>query len=92
MNKRIIDAFRVHTDLLSSTYQNEVCMAGGAIKAVGTLLFSTVDGSVELNESDVEGLYMVVQALGDHVENLSEDLDSVALSLEKQIAVLEGKS
>lgn len=85
-------ALKSHVGILDSTYQGELCMAGAAIKAVGRLLFASTCDDVELTRADIEGLHMTVEVLGDHIENLSGDIDQVATDLRVQIKLLEGKS
>jgi hypothetical protein len=83
-------ALKRQLEIMASHDQGELCMAGGAVRSLGNIVFTYQADCIEgLTKSDVEGIGVAIEVLGRHIEQMSADFECNISNMLEQVEKLE---
>ena len=86
------EILRIVANLEDSVYF-QLSTAGHAIEDLGSFLYAIDSGDIEdMSRQDLKGVILSVQALGSHVRNLSEQVESKAATIRRLVDQKEDRS
>lgn len=81
---------RGHAESINKIESQRISVAGSGLTALGSLLHRSVySENLRLSESDIEGIALAIEALGNHVIDLYEDVEKYSSLMLKKLDELE---